>query len=144
MLSEEIKRRMVAAMKAGQALEKGILKLALGEVQTAEARGGEALDDEQVARILRKLIKSNRESFEATGDDAQRATLEREIAVLEELLPQTLGIEEIAAALEPVKEAVLAAGNDGQATGIAMKHLKSAGAAVQGKDVARAVRSMRA
>jgi uncharacterized protein YqeY len=143
MLSDEIKRRMVAAMKAGQALEKGILKLALGEVQTAEARSGEALDDDKVAGILRKLIKSNRESLDASTDEAQRATLQQEIEVLDALLPKTLGADEIAAALEPVKDAILGAGNDGQATGIAMKHLKAEGAAVQGKDVAQAVRAMR-
>jgi hypothetical protein len=38
---------------------------------------------------------------------------------------------------------VKAAGNDGQATGVAMKHLKSLGAEVNGKDVSAAVRQLR-
>ena len=43
-----------------------------------------------------------------------------------------------------VSEAILAAGSDGQATGVAMKHLKSSGAVVDGKTVSTAVRTMRA
>ncbi len=143
MLRDEIRSRMVAAMKAGNALEKGVLKLALGEIQTAEARIGEDLPDEKAAGLLRKLIKSNTESLEASTDAEKRATLEQEIAILDALLPKTLDPEEIAAALEPVKEQILAAGNDGQATGVAMKHLKSSGAPVTGKDVSAAVRAMR-
>jgi len=38
---------------------------------------------------------------------------------------------------------VLAAKNDGQATGVAMKHLKSSGASVTGQDVAQAVKALR-
>ena len=34
-------------------------------------------------------------------------------------------------------------GNDGQATGVAMKHLKSQGASASGTDVAHAVRALR-
>jgi len=42
-----------------------------------------------------------------------------------------------------VAEAIKAAGNDGQATGVAMKHLKSTGAVVSGKDVAAVVKTLR-
>jgi hypothetical protein len=52
-------------------------------------------------------------------------------------------VPEIVAALAQVSEAVKAATNDGQATGVAMKHLKSLGADVNGKDVSAAVRQMR-
>ena len=40
-------------------------------------------------------------------------------------------------------EQIKAAGNDGQATGIAMKQLKSQGAVVNGKDVGAAVALLR-
>lgn len=144
MLKDEMKRRMLEAMKAKRSVEKDILRVALGEVQTIESRGGDDVSDEQIAKILRKLVKSNEESLAASDDAAKRATLEKENAVLGSLLPKTLSPEEIVVALDPVKDAVLAAGNDGQATGVAMKHLKGAGATVEGKDVSAAVRSMRA
>lgn len=143
MLKDELKTGMRVAMKAGKQVEKNILRLAVGEIQTAETRTAEDLPDAEVERILRKLIKSIGESLEATPDAAKQEGLREEIGVLERYLPKTLSPEEIAAALEPVRDQVLAAGNDGQATGVAMKHLKSAGAVVEGKDVSQAVRAMR-
>jgi uncharacterized protein YqeY len=143
MLKDDLKTGMLAAMKAGKAVEKNILRLALGEIQTAESRTAETVADAEVERMLRKLIKSIGESLAATADETQRAGLEEEIAVLERYLPQTLSVDEIVTALAPVQEALLAAGNDGQATGVAMKHLKAQGAVVEGKDVSAAVRSLR-
>ena len=143
MLKDEIKTRMIAAMKAKQPVVKNILRVALGEIQTAEARAGADVADADVEKILRKLIKSIGESRAAAEGEA-KATLGQEIEVLEQLLPQMLTPDEIASALVPVREAILAAGNDGQATGVAMKHLKSIDAPVDGKAVSQAVRSMRA
>ncbi|MDJ0523513.1 MAG: GatB/YqeY domain-containing protein [Planctomycetota bacterium] len=144
MLKDEMKRQMLEAMKAKRTVEKDVLRVALGEIQTIESRSGQDATDEEIGKVLRKLIKSNEESLAASDDAAKRATLEEENGVLGSLLPKTLSPEEIVAALEPVKDAVLGAGNDGQATGVAMKHLKSTGAAVDGKDVNAAVRAMRA
>lgn len=144
MLRDELKQGMLAAMKAGKPVEKNILRLALGEIQTAESRTSTDLPDAEVERMLRKLIKSIGESLEATTDEGKQAGLREEIAVLNRYLPQTLNVDEIIAALGPVKDALLAAGNDGQATGVAMKHMKSSGATVEGKDVSQAVRTMRA
>lgn len=143
MLSEEIKARMMAAMKARKVVEKEILSVALGEIQTEQARSGEAMGDEGVEKILRKLVKSNRETIALTEDEARRTTLTEEVAVLETLLPQTLDESQIIAALAPVAEAIKAAAADGPATGMAMKHLKTEGAAVDGKTVALAVKKMR-
>ena len=92
-------------------------------------------------RVARKLVRPGKRPDKEAG---KRATLEEENTILAALLPKTLSPEEIATALEPVKDAILGAGNDGQATGIAMKHLKGSGAAVEGKDVSAAVRTMRA
>lgn len=144
MLKDEMKSRMLAAMKAGRTAEKGILRVALGEVQTAESRSGEDARDEDVHKILRKLIKSIDESRAATTDDSQRAALAEEVDILQTLLPRTLSVAEIATALAQVREEIRAAGNDGQATGLAMKHLKAQGVTVDGKDVGAAVRTLRA
>ena len=143
MLVEEIKRRITAAMKAGNTIEKDILRLAYGEVQTAEARGT-VVTDEGVAAIVRKLIKSNEETLTATADVEQKRILTEENAVLVSLLPRSLSVADIVAALAPVRDALKAAGNDGQATGAAMKHLKTSSAVVNGKDVTEAVKLIRA
>jgi uncharacterized protein len=142
-LLEQIKARMFAAMKSGNTVEKEILKVAMGEITTDAARAGRKGDDEEAQGILKKLVKSNEESLEASQDETQKAQLRAEIAVLNDFLPKSLGLPEIVAALAAVAEQVKAAGNDGQATGVAMKHLKTLGAVVNGKDVSAAVRQLR-
>lgn len=144
MLLDEIKARMFKAMKAGDTLEKEILRVAVGEITTDAARPGRKGDDEEAQAILRKLIKSNDESLDSITDATQRAGLTRENAVLRELLPRALGEAEIAEALAAVAEPIRAAGNDGQATGIAMKHLKASGIVADGKLVGAAVKRLRA
>jgi uncharacterized protein len=144
MLLDEIKAKMFQAMKAGAIVEKEILRVAVGEITTEQAREGRKGSDEESQAILRKLIKSNEESLAASTDPAQRAVLEEEVRVLAAFLPRSLGVDEIIEALLPVAEAVRAAGSDGQATGVAMKHVKSLGLVVGGKDVGEAVRRIRA
>ena len=143
MLLDEIKMRMFQAMKAGNTVEKEILRVALGEITTDAARPNRSGSDEEAAAILRKLIKSNEETLGSSEDEAQKQVLRQEIEVLSSLLPKSLTEDEIVAVLAPVADAIKAAGNDGQATGIAMKHLKAGGAVVGGKDVAAAVKRLR-
>jgi uncharacterized protein YqeY len=143
MLLDEIKAQMFQAMKAGRIVEKEILRVAVGEITTEAAREGRKGNDEEAQVILRKLIKSNEESLTASEDAAKRVVLEEENRILAAFLPKLLSVEEIVAALAPVADAVKVAGNEGQATGVAMKHLKGAGALVSGKDVALAVKQLR-
>ena len=143
MLTDEIRERVKRAMRTGDAVEKNVLRVALGEIQSEESRSGKTLDEAAVSALLRKLVKSNQDTLAAGPNEERRRILEREVEILKELLPQTLGAEAIQAALEPVRDEVLGARNDGQATGVAMKHLKSSGAAVTGQDVAQAVKAMR-
>jgi len=142
-LLDQIKAQMFAAMKSGNVTEREILKVAMGEITTDAARPGKKGDDEETLAILKKLVKSNEESIEASQDEAQKAQLRAEIEVLNAYLPKSLGVADIVAALAPVAEQVKAAGNDGQATGVAMKHLKTLGSVVNGKDVSAAVRQLR-
>lgn len=143
MLLDAIKAQMFKAMKAGNTVEKEILRVAVGEITTDRERDGRKGNDEEAQAILRKLIKSNDESIAAGIDDAKKATLTEENRILSEFLPKSLDVDAIVAALAPVADAIKAAGNEGQATGVAMKHLKPTGAVVQGKDVAAAVKKLR-
>lgn len=143
MLTEVIRGRILAAMKAGNTLERGILKVALGELQAVAVRTGQDLTDEEATAVVRKLVKSNHESLELIKDAAQVERLRAETAILEELLPATLSVEDIVTALDEVRADILAATGAGQATGVAMKHLRGRGLPVEGKDVAAAVRVIR-
>jgi uncharacterized protein YqeY len=140
---DDLKTRKTEALRAKDEVAKNIYSLAYSELQLASARSGKPATDDEAIAILKKLVKSNEDTLAVATDAAQREALTREIALLSALLPQTLGVPEVVAALAPVVDAIKAAGNDGQATGVAMKHLKSTGASVDGKTAAAAVKQIR-
>jgi uncharacterized protein YqeY len=144
MLADDIKKQMMQAMKNRATVEKEILRVALGEIQMTEVRAGKALADEEAAAVVRKLVKANQETLAVSEDAEQKRVLEEEIRILQALLPSTWDVARIASELAAVADKVKAAPNDGAATGVAMKHLKAAGAPVDGKDVAAAVKQLRA
>lgn len=143
MILDDIKAQMRAAMKANDIVAKEILRVAVGEITTEAARDGRKGDDDETRAILKKLLKSNEETLARTTDAEQTANLTRENEILASFLPKTLGEAEIVALLAPVADGIRAAGNDGQATGVAMKHLKTTGASVDGKVVSAAVKAIR-
>jgi uncharacterized protein YqeY len=144
MLVDQIRLQMKDAMRAKREVERDILRTALGELQTAEARAGKALTDDEAGKILKKLIKSNQETIDVSPDPNTKTRLTEENRILDALLPKTMSIPEIVALLQSVAADIKAAKSDGQATGVAMKKLKSEGATVDGKDVAEAVKQLRA
>ena len=116
---------MNEALRAKDEVAKNIYRLAYSELQLASARSGKDASDDDAVAILKKLVKANEETLAVAADAGQREALTREIELLAALLPKTLGVAEVVVALAPVVDAIKAAGNDGQATGVAMKHLKS-------------------
>ena len=143
MLVDDLKKRITQAMKDRDEVAKDVFRVALGDIQTQEHRINKALSEEEAVAIVRKLVKSNEETMAASSGE-RAATLRREIELLSTLLPKRMTLDEIVAALEPQREAIRAAKNDGQATGIAMKHLKGSGAAFDGNDASEAVKKLRA
>lgn len=144
MLLDDIKKRIIVAMKEKRTVEREILRLAASEIQAHENRSGQPASDEEAGKIIKKLIKSNTETLESKhGDAAVSATLKEEIAILEALLPKAWGVDQIVAGLAAIEAELKAQKSDGQATGVAMKHLKGLGAVVDGKDVGLAVKKVR-
>jgi uncharacterized protein YqeY len=139
MLIDQIKQRMFSAMKSGDTLEKEVLRTVIGEV----TRTGDEATDERVFGVVKKLVKSNQETLAAATDAAQRATLEREIVLLQAFLPKALSADEIRELLAPVATEIRAAAGTGPAMGIAMKFLKAEGAATEAKAVQAALAELR-
>jgi len=144
MILDVIKERAKKAMIDKDTVARDILRLAQGEIQTAEARNEKPVTDDEAAAVVRKLVKSNTETMLQSEDAEQKKILGREIAVLEALLPKSMGHDEILAALAPVHAAIKEAKSDGQATGVAMKQLKLVGATAGGNEVTAVVKSLRA
>jgi uncharacterized protein YqeY len=143
-----LQAKLQEAIKARNDLAKEVLRVVLGEVSTLQARTGKEAGDAEIHGIMRKLMTSNNETrkeLEQRGQTAHQAyeRLGRENAYLETLLPKTLDQAAIQKELQGIAAELKAAKNDGQATGLAMKHLKQKGLSVQGEDVAAAVKQLR-
>lgn len=144
MIIEELKKRITLAMKERRDVEKEVLRVALGEIQTAGARAGRDISDDDAAQVLRKLVKSIEETRALTVDEAAKATLALELTTLQSLLPKGLSVDEVVEKLSASRDAIRAAPSDGQATGVAVKALKGLGLTVPGSDVSQAVKLLRA
>ena len=141
MLVEKIKLRITEATKQKLPVERDVLRLVVGEVQTIEARNNKPVSDEQVESIIRKLIEANEETIQASS--ANQEKLKQENEVLSQWLPKTLTQDEIESFLKAEDVDVTQAKNDGQAMGMAMKSLKSGDQKVLGDDVKAVVAKLR-
>jgi len=149
MLEDTIREQIKQAMRDRDEIARDILKLALGEVTSARAVGD--VSEEQAAKLIRKIVEANHESIAALqsrgGDDDRIARLQREIEVLEALLPKQWSADDVEQFLRneaAVLDQIRGAKADGQAMGVAMKTLKARGAPVDGKVVGEVVRKLRA
>jgi len=140
---DDIKKRITEAMRAKKVVDREILRLALSEIQMIEVRTGTPATDDEAAKIIKKILKANAETAAAGPSAEARARLDEENVILESLVPKTWDAARIASELAPVAAEIKAAKSDGQATGVAMKHLKGLGATVEGKDVGDAVKKLR-
>jgi uncharacterized protein len=139
MLIDQVKQRMFQAIKAGNTIEKEVLRTAIGEV----TRSGDDPTDERLTLVLKKLVKANQETLAAASNADQKRDLEREIQVLETFLPKAPSAEQVRELLEPVAAQIRAAAGPGPAMGVAMKHLKSLNISVESRDVQAALAELR-
>ncbi len=89
-LQQRIKEDLMAAMKARDAETTAALRVVMGEFGRMPSK---SLADGEVVRILKKLIKSEKEVIERQGSTGASHF----IAVLEPYLPQTVSEAEIEA-----------------------------------------------
>jgi uncharacterized protein YqeY len=100
-------------MRSGDALRRDTLRMAESAIYNAEKRDRRAYNDDEVAALIAREVKTRRESIEAfrKGDREDLAAKEEaEIGVLAAFLPEQLGEAEIAALVE---EAIAASGAAG-------------------------------
>jgi uncharacterized protein len=144
----DLRGKLQEAIKSRNDLARDVLRVVMGEVSTRQARTGKEPGNIDIHAIIRSMIANNsetRKELEQRGQTTHEgyARLAQENAYLETLLPKTLDQAAIRNELQPLAAELKAAKSDGQATGLAMKHLKQKGLAVLGEDVAAAVKQMR-
>jgi len=150
-LLQTLKEAMVQARVRKDDVAKSVLSVVVGEAETLQFAKGQRgeVTDQQVIKVIQNVIKGNQEAIQQA--EAHHATdsvprLMMENKILEGYLPQMwerAQIENVLHGDNDTLEKVRQAANSGQATGIAMKFLKSQGSPVAGEDVAAVVKALR-
>jgi len=98
LLTDRIKDDMKAAMKSGNKVRLGVIRLILSAVKQIEVDERIVLDNERTLQVLDKMLKQRRESirqFAEAGRDDLVAIEEAEVLVIQDFLPQPLSDAEI-------------------------------------------------
>lgn len=92
MLKEKIKKDFIQAMKNRETITKNLLSVVISEIQTIEKNQNiDNLSDEEVIKILNKVVKSLKET-NASFPSAQTA---EELFIIESYLPKQMTEDEI-------------------------------------------------
>jgi uncharacterized protein YqeY len=98
-LKEKINVDYMSAFKAKNTVAKNLLSVIKGEIQTTEKNTGvENMSDEDVVKILKKTVKSLKET-NASFPSAQTA---EELFIAESYLPKQMSEEEVKVAVDEI------------------------------------------
>ena len=103
MLKEQIQSDMKTAMKAGDKVRLGVIRLILAAIKQREVDERIELDDTQVLVVLDKMVKQRRDSIEQFGAAGRQdlVDIERfEVEVIQAYLPTALSEAELNALVE--------------------------------------------
>lgn len=103
MLKAQIQSDMKTAMKAGEKVRLGVIRLILAAIKQREVDERIELDDTQVLVVLDKMLKQRRDSIEQYGAAGRQdlVDVERfEVEVIQGYLPTALTETELAALVE--------------------------------------------
>jgi uncharacterized protein YqeY len=99
-LSEQIVSDLTAAMKAQDAQRTSTLRMVKAAMMNRKIEKGSELDDDEMQKLLRSLVKQRRDSVEQYEKAGRQELVDKEtaeIAVIEAYLPQAASAAEIEA-----------------------------------------------
>jgi uncharacterized protein len=101
-LKEQIISDLTASMKAQDAARTSTLRMVKAAIVNREIEKGGEMDDDEMSKLLRSLVKQRRDSveqYEKGGRPELAQKEQHEIEVIEGYLPQAASREEIEAAV---------------------------------------------
>ena len=101
-LREQLISDLTASMRAQDAPRTSTLRMAKAALMNREIEKGGALDDEEMSKLLRSLVKQRHDSVEQYEKGGRQDLADKEkaeIRILENYLPQAASREEIDAAV---------------------------------------------
>lgn len=104
MTKDELQAQMVAAMKAKDKTRLSIIRQVMGEVKNLEVDERRDATEEDVDRMIKRLIKQTGETLEmsikAANNQERTDTLTEQVEILESLLPAQLSGDALVALIE--------------------------------------------
>ena len=97
-LAEKINNDLKEAMKNKDSFKLGVIRMVKGAMQLEKPNPREELTDDDVIKVISKQIKMRKESiaqFEAANRNDLVEQNKKEIAILEEYMPEQLSEEEL-------------------------------------------------
>jgi len=97
-LTETIVSDLTASMKAQEALRTSTLRMVKAALMNRQIEKGGALDDDEMSKLLRSLVKQRRDSveqYEKAGRQELADKEKAEIEIIEVYLPQSASQEDI-------------------------------------------------
>lgn len=126
-LKGRIAADMKSAMKAGEKLRLGTIRLILAAIKQQEVDGRKVLDDQEVVALLQRMVKQRREAMVQFGRGQRDDLVAREreeIAIIQDYLPEALSANEVQRLID---EAVIEVGATSPTDmGSVMKRLRPA------------------
>lgn len=101
-LSQQIVSDLTASMKAQDAQRTSTLRMVKAAMMNRQIEKGGELDDDDMQKLLRSLVKQRRDSVEQYEKAGRQELVDKEnaeIAVIESYLPQAASASEIEAAV---------------------------------------------
>lgn len=104
-LKGRIAADMKSAMKAGEKLRLGTIRLILAAIKQQEVDGRKVLDDQEVVALLQRMVKQRREAMVQFGRGQRDDLVAREreeIAIIQDYLPEALSANEVQRLIDEV------------------------------------------
>ena len=131
-LAEQIVADLTASMKAQDAARTSTLRMVKAAIMNRQIEKGGQLDDDEISKLLRSLVKQRRDSIEQYEKAGRQELVDKEAAeikVIETYLPQAASKEEIETAVTEAIGATQASSMKDMG-----KVMKAAQAALSGKN----------
>lgn len=129
-LKEQIKNDLKNSMKSGDDITRDVLRMLFSDLKNAEiSRGGE-INDEKIIEIIKKNIKSRKDSIEqyTKGSREDLASQEEnELKILEKYMPEQMSGDEVRKIVIDIikKSEAISASDFGKIMGLVMKEIGS-------------------
>ena len=127
-LKEQIENDLKSSMKSGDNIVRGVLRMLSSDIKNVEINEKKKVSDEKIIEIIKKNIKSRKDSIEqyTKGNREDLADQEKkELKILEEYMPEQMSEDEVREIVVDIisKSEAVGASDFGKVMGIVMKEV---------------------